>query len=105
MKLIELCKRTKYRYGHRKIKTLLKKEHQIELNRNTVQNLMQKHNLQCRIKRKRKWKSQGGQEVIVPNILVRNFFCTKSQREMGNRYHVYSVREHYPLLSNGFRSL
>lgn len=75
VKLIELCKRTKYRYGHRKIKALLKKEHQIELNRNTVQNLMQKHNLQCRIKRKRKWKSQGGQEVIVPNVLARDFFA------------------------------
>lgn len=76
IKLIKLCKRTKYRNGHRKIKALLKKEHDIKLNRNTVQSLMQKHNLQCRIKRKRKWKSQGGQEIIVPNVLARNFFAS-----------------------------
>ncbi|KGR89791.1 transposase [Ureibacillus massiliensis 4400831 = CIP 108448 = CCUG 49529] len=74
-KIIELCKRTKYRNGHRKIKALLKKEYNIELNRNTVQRLMQKHNLQCRIKRKRKWKSQGVQEVIVPNVLARDFYA------------------------------
>lgn len=74
-KLLELCKSTNYRYGHRKIKALLKKEYAILLNRNTVQRLMQKHNLQCRVKRKRKWKSQGGQEVIVPNVLARDFFA------------------------------
>lgn len=76
-KLIELCKQTKYRNGHRKIKALLKKKFKIELNRNTVQKLMQKHNLQCRIKRKRKWKSQGEQDVIAPNVLARNFFAVK----------------------------
>lgn len=37
---------------------------------------MQKHNLQCRIKPKRKWKSQGGQQIVVPNILARDFFAT-----------------------------
>lgn len=76
-KLIELCKTTKYRYGHRKIKELLKKKYNMELNRNTVQRLMQKHNLQCRIKPKRKWKSQGEQQIIVPNLLERNFFASK----------------------------
>lgn len=52
--IIELCKRTKYRNGHRKIKALLKQEYKIKLNRNTVQRIMQKHHLQCRIKPKRK---------------------------------------------------
>lgn len=74
-KIIELCKRTKYRNGHRKIKRLLKNKYQIVLHRNTVQRLMQKHNLQCRIKPKRKWKSQGGQQIVVPNILARDFFA------------------------------
>lgn len=76
-KLIELCRRTKYRNGHRKIKALLAKDYDIKLNRNTVQKLMQKHNLQCRIKRKRKWKSQGEAEIIAPNVLARNFFAAK----------------------------
>lgn len=26
-------------------------------------------------KQKRKWKSQGGQEVVVPNVLTRDFFA------------------------------
>ncbi|WP_445304399.1 transposase [Niallia sp. FSL W8-1348] len=34
--IISLCKETKYRYGHRKIKELLKRNYQIKLNRNTV---------------------------------------------------------------------
>ena len=71
--IIELCKRTKYRNGHRKIKALLKQEYKIELNRNTVQAIMQKHNLQCRIKPKRKWKSQGESIIIAPDLLKRNF--------------------------------
>lgn len=73
--IIELCKVNKYRYGHRKIREVLKKQHGIKLNRNTVQRLMQKHNLQCRVKKKKKWKSDCGPEVIAPNILERNFIA------------------------------
>ena len=75
--IIEICKATNYRNGHRKIKAILKRRHQIELNRNTVQRIMQKHHLQCKVKPKRKWKSQGESEVIAPNILNRNFNASK----------------------------
>ena len=34
--IIKLCIKTKYRYGHRKIKAFLKKDYNIHLNRNTV---------------------------------------------------------------------
>lgn len=71
--IIELCKKTKYRYGHRKIKTLLKREYAINLNRNSVQSIMQKHNLQCRVKPKRRWKSLGETVVVRPNLLNRDF--------------------------------
>ena len=71
--IIALCKRTKYRFGHRKIKKLLKAEYKLDRHRNTVQTIMQKHHLQCRIKPKRKWKSQGESIVIAPNLLQRNF--------------------------------
>ncbi len=43
--IIQICKDTKYRNGHRKIKAILKHEHKINLNRNTVQRIMQKHHL------------------------------------------------------------
>lgn len=71
--IITLCKKTKYRFGHRKIKKLLKKEYKLDRHRNTVQSIMQKHHLQCRIKPKRKWKSQGESVIIAPNLLQRNF--------------------------------
>lgn len=79
--IIELCKRTKYRNGHRKIKALLKQEYKIELNRNTVQTIMQKHNLQCRIKPKRKWKSQGESIIIAPDHLKRNFTASAPNKK------------------------
>lgn len=75
--IIEVCKLTKYRYGHRKVKAILLHKYQIKLNRNTVQKIMQKHHLQCKVKPKRKWKSNGESEVIAPNILNRNFSTTK----------------------------
>ena len=74
--VITLCQKTKYRYGHRKIKHLLQKEYGYKLNRNTVQKLMQKHNLQCRVKKKRKFKADQGPEKIAPNLLARSFTAT-----------------------------
>lgn len=71
--IIALCKKTKYRFGHRKIKKLLKTEYQLDRHRNTVQTIMQKHHLQCRFKPKRKWKSQGESIIVAPNLLARNF--------------------------------
>jgi transposase InsO family protein len=75
--IIEICKSTNYRNGHRKIRSILKRKHHIQLNRNTVQKIMQKHHLQCKVKPKRKWKSQGESEVIAPNILNREFSASK----------------------------
>lgn len=71
--IIALCKKTNYRFGHRKIKKLLKKDYKTSRHRNTVQRIMQKHNLQCRVKKKRKWKSQGESVIVAPNLLERNF--------------------------------
>ncbi|MCM2534661.1 IS3 family transposase [Neobacillus pocheonensis] len=75
--IIEICKATNYRNGHRKIRAILMRQHHIHLNRNTVQKIMQKHHLQCKVKPKRKRKSQGESEVIAPNILKRDFSATK----------------------------
>ncbi|WP_341300646.1 IS3 family transposase [Lysinibacillus sp. FSL H8-0500] len=74
--IITLCEKTKYRYGHRKIKHLLHKEYGYQLNRNTVQKWMQKHNLQCRVKKKRRFKADQGPEIIAPNLLARSFTAT-----------------------------
>ncbi|WP_083432884.1 IS3 family transposase [Alkalibacterium sp. 20] len=79
--IIALCKITKYRFGHRKIKKLLKERYKLNRHRNTVQSIMQRHNLQCRIKPKRKWKSQGESVIIAPNILQRNFVASASNQK------------------------
>src|SRR5699024_9029857 len=49
----------------------------INLNRNTIQRIMQKHNLQCRVKPKRKWKSQGESIGISPDLLKRDFTASE----------------------------
>lgn len=71
--IIAICQATKYRYGHRKVRALLKKEYQIIHHRNTVQAIMQKHGLQCRVKPKRKWKAQGETILVAPDLLQRQF--------------------------------
>jgi putative transposase len=76
-----LCRSTKYRYGHRKITQLLKKQYKIKLHRNTVQRIMQKFHLQCRVKPKRRWKSHGETVIIAPNLLERDFTATKSNQK------------------------
>ncbi|EXJ22890.1 Mobile element protein [Alkalibacterium sp. AK22] len=75
--ITESCQKQKYRYGHRKITKLLKRYYKIKRHRNTVQRVMQKLNIQCRVKPKRKWKSQGEAVIIAPNLLKRNFTASQ----------------------------
>lgn len=74
--IITLCKKMRYRFGHRKIKKLLKEVYKLDRDRNTVQTIMQKHHLQCRIKPKRKWKSQGESVIVASDLLQRNFMAS-----------------------------
>jgi transposase InsO family protein len=71
--IMELCKETRYHYGHRKIKALLKQRYGQKVNRKTVQKIMQKFQLQCQIKVKRQKYINGESNIIVENILNRNF--------------------------------
>src|SRR5690625_7491591 len=43
--IIKLCQSTKYRNSHRKIKAQLNQENKINLKSNTIQRIIQKHNL------------------------------------------------------------
>ncbi len=71
--IIDICKSLKYRVGHRMVKKILKEDCSILVNRNTVQRIMQKYNIQCRVKPKRKSKIAGESKCIVPNLLEQNF--------------------------------
>lgn len=63
------CQENKYHYGHRKITKLLKKKYSIKLHRNTVQRIMQKWNLQCRVKPKRRWFRDNFNQTLFQKLL------------------------------------
>ncbi|WP_052675863.1 IS3 family transposase [Paenibacillus sp. IHBB 10380] len=59
-RILELCNQYKFRYGYRKITALLRLEQQI--NHKRVQRIMQREQLQCRVKvKKRKTAEQPAQ--------------------------------------------
>lgn len=79
--VIELCQSTHYRYGHRKVTALLKRRHHLKRHRNTVQRIMQKYHLQCRVKPKRKWRAQGETVIIAPDRLKRDFQAARPNQK------------------------
>ncbi|WP_141523134.1 MULTISPECIES: DDE-type integrase/transposase/recombinase [Bacillus] len=72
-----ICMTNHFRYGHRKVTALLKRKYNYHLNRKTVQKIMQKKSLQCRVKRKRRTWINGESRIVVENLLNRNFQATK----------------------------
>lgn len=78
--IVVVCKHTKYRYGHQKIKALLEQSYKLTANRNTVQKIMRKYHLQCRIKPKRKWNYQG-ESIIAPVLLKRDFTASRPNKK------------------------
>lgn len=75
--IIEICKRYKFLIGHRTVRAWLLRDYKTKVNRNTVQRIMQKYNLQCRVKPKRNNNISGEMKVVVPNHLNRNFKASR----------------------------
>jgi putative transposase len=71
--VIKICEENYYHYGHRKVKSILNRKYGIKVNRKTVQKIMQKHQIQCQVKKKRQKYINGESNIVVPNILNRNF--------------------------------
>ncbi|TKH36265.1 IS3 family transposase, partial [Bacillus cereus] len=67
--ILKICMTNHFRYGHRKVTALLKRKYNYHLNRKTVQKIMQKKNLQCRVKRKRRTWINGESRIVVENLL------------------------------------
>lgn len=59
---------------------VLKRKRLIELNHNKVQRILQNH-LQCRVKPKRQWESQGESVIIAPNLLQLDFRADKPNQK------------------------
>lgn len=70
--IIAICEQLKYRVGHRTVKGLLKNSG-TTVDRKTVQRIMQKYRIQCRIKPKRAKRMAGERHLVVPNLLEQNF--------------------------------
>ena len=70
--IIAICEQLKFRVGHRTVKGLLKNAGTL-VDRKTVQRIMQKYNIQCRVKPKRAKKMAGESNLVVPNLLEQNF--------------------------------
>lgn len=68
--IINLCKENKFRYGYRKITALANRI--TKINKNTVQRIMQKFDLQCRVKIKKNRKYTH-QPMIFNNEINGNF--------------------------------
>ncbi|MCR6106110.1 IS3 family transposase [Salipaludibacillus agaradhaerens] len=79
--VLTICKEFKYRVGHRMVRDLLKKEHHINANRNTVQKIMQKFNIQCRVKPKRQSYIAGESKLVVGNLLEQHFSAESSNQK------------------------
>ncbi|EXJ17388.1 hypothetical protein Y693_28565 (plasmid) [Bacillus anthracis str. 95014] len=80
-----------FRYGHRKVTALLKRKYNYHPNRKTVQKIMQKKNLQCRVKRKRRTWINGESRIVVENLLNRNFQANKPNEKMGYRHYIFAI--------------
>jgi putative transposase len=69
-KIQELCIQHKFRYGYRKITALLRTEHTI--NHKRVQRIMQREQLQCQVKVKKR-KPTGQPAYVAEHLLKRQF--------------------------------
>lgn len=72
--IIGLCQEHKYRYGYRKITFLANKV--MHINKNTVQKIMQQHQVLCRVRPKKR-KRTGQPLNVAANILAVNFQASR----------------------------
>ncbi|QGH34241.1 IS3 family transposase [Gracilibacillus salitolerans] len=71
--VIDICQSLSFRVGHRNVRGILQNDHKIKVNRKTVQKIMQKYNLQCQVKVKRRVYIAGESKFVVPNLLKQDF--------------------------------
>lgn len=74
--IIKLCNDTTFNYGYRMITGILKRDG-YPIGKNTVQRIMQRFNLQCRVKQKRQNLYRGKEALVANNVMNRNFKATR----------------------------
>ena len=76
----ELCNQHKFRYGYRKITALLRLD-QHQINHKRVQRIMQREQLQCRVKVKKR-KPTGQPAQVAEHLLKRQFQATRPLQKL-----------------------
>lgn len=79
--VINKCKETNRTYGYRTITGILNKEGH-KINKNTVQKIMQKYNLQCLVKPKRQIHYKGKESLTAQNVLSGDFKATRPMEKL-----------------------
>lgn len=74
--IIKLCNDTTFNYGYRMITGILKRDG-YPIGKNTLQRIMQRFNLQCRVKQKRQNLYRGKEALVANNVMNRNFKATR----------------------------
>ena len=72
--IVEICEKSQFRYGYRRVATALRKAAGIRIADKTVLKVMREEGLLCRTRRRRKYQSYMGQVgKSSPNLLARDF--------------------------------
>ena len=77
----EVYEKNKGRYGYRRIRMNLKREFGLIVNKKKIYRLMKDMGLQAKIRMKRKYYKGGETNVVVPNLLNRNFHAKEPDRK------------------------
>lgn len=72
--IVEICEKSQFRYGYRRVADTLRKAAGIRIADKTVLKVMREEGLLCRTRRRRKYRSYMGQVgKSSPNLLARDF--------------------------------
>lgn len=72
--IVEICEKSQFRYGYRRVADTLRKATGVRIADKTVLKVMREEGLLCRTRRRRKYRSYMGQVgKSSPNLLARDF--------------------------------
>ena len=72
--IVEICKKSQFRYGYRRVADTLRKATGVRIADKTVLKVMREEGLPCQTRRRRKYRSYMGQVgKSSPNLLARDF--------------------------------
>ncbi len=71
--VVKEFRKNKGRYGHRRIRTVLARDHGVRMSGKTVLKLMREENCHCQVRRRKYHSYKGETGTVAPNVLDRDF--------------------------------